>query len=110
MSRSPFWHSLLEDVTWHTLRHTFASRLAMNGQTESTIAALLRHSNTALVQRYAHLSPSHLKAAVEGVAAFGKGQPRASEASGYAEKEGPVSTPTVTKTGTETGEKVGESA
>src|SRR4029077_11701923 len=34
----------LGGVTWHTLRHTFASRLAMNGQAPSTIAALLRHS------------------------------------------------------------------
>ena len=61
----------LEDVTWHTLRHTFASRLAMSGQTESTIAASLRHSGTSLVARYAHLSPSHLTAAVETVASFG---------------------------------------
>ncbi len=44
----------------------------MNGATESTIAALLRHSGTALVKRYAHLSPSHLKEAVEKVARFGK--------------------------------------
>ena len=58
-------------VNWHTLRHTFASRLAMSGQTEGTIAALLRHSTNALVRRYAHLSPSHLHAAVEAVAAFG---------------------------------------
>ncbi len=63
----------LEGVTWHTLRHTFASRLAMSGASLSTIAALLRHSSTALVQRYAHLSHSHLKTAVEQVAAFGKG-------------------------------------
>jgi integrase len=62
----------IEWTTWHDLRHTFASRLAMNGQNEGTIAALLRHSTTALVKRYAHLSPSHLKAAVEGVAGFGK--------------------------------------
>jgi len=61
----------LEDMTWHTLRHTFASRLAMSGQTESTIAASLRHSGTALVARYAHLSPSHLSDAVESVASFG---------------------------------------
>lgn len=39
----------LEGVTWHTLRHTYASRLAMSGQTPSTIAALLRHSGTELV-------------------------------------------------------------
>jgi integrase len=58
----------LEDVTWHT----FASRLAMNGQSESTIAALLRHSGTNMVQRYAHLSPTHLREAVEGVASYGK--------------------------------------
>lgn len=63
----------LSGVNWHTLRHTYASRLAMNGASESTIAALLRHSSTALVSRYAHLSPSHLQAAVEGVARFGNG-------------------------------------
>ena len=62
----------LSGVNWHCLRHTYASRLAMNGATESTIAALLRHSGTGLVSRYAHLSPSHLQAAVEGVATFGK--------------------------------------
>ncbi|MEO6306535.1 MAG: tyrosine-type recombinase/integrase [Nitrospiraceae bacterium] len=62
----------LDGVGWHTLRHTFASRLAMSGQTEGTIATLLRHSTNALVRRYAHLSPSHLDAAVETVAAYGK--------------------------------------
>jgi hypothetical protein len=62
----------LEGVTWHTLRHTFGSRLAMNGQNPSTIAALLRHSGTKLVERYAHLSPTHLKDAVEGVSFYGK--------------------------------------
>ncbi len=61
----------LEGVTWHTLRHTFASRLAMNGQAPSTIAALLRHSGTDLVARYAHLSPSHLQEALKGVSGFG---------------------------------------
>ncbi|MGZ8382150.1 MAG: tyrosine-type recombinase/integrase, partial [Nitrospira sp.] len=62
----------LTGVTWHTLRHTFASRLAMAGVTEGTIANLLRHSSTALVRRYAHLSPSYLQEAVEKVSAFGK--------------------------------------
>jgi len=62
----------LDGVTWHTLRHTFASRLAMSGATEGTIAALLRHSSTVLVRRYAHLSPSHLQEAVEKVARFGR--------------------------------------
>lgn len=66
----------MDDVGWHTLRHTFASRLAMSGQTEGTIATLLRHSTTTLVRRYSHLSPSHLHAAVETVAAYGKTTPK----------------------------------
>jgi len=62
----------LEGVSWHSLRHTFASRLAMSGATEGTIASLLRHSGTVLVRRYAHLSPSHLQHEIEKVSAFGK--------------------------------------
>ena len=72
----------MEDVGWHTLRHTFASRLAMSGQTEGTIATLLRHSTTALVRRYSHLSPSHLHTAIETVAAFGKPTPITASISG----------------------------
>lgn len=67
----------LTSVNWHTLRHTYASRLAMSGVTEATIASLLRHSGTTLVRRYAHLSPSYLQEAVEKVSAFGK--PKATE-------------------------------
>ncbi len=65
----------LQGVTWHALRHTFASRLAMSGATEGTIAALLRHSGTTLVKRYAHLSPSHLQQEIEKLSSFGKGTP-----------------------------------
>lgn len=62
----------IEWVSWHDLRHTFASRLAMQGVSLATIAALLRHSTTALVKRYAHLSPAYLKGAIEEVSRFGK--------------------------------------
>jgi len=62
----------LEGVTFHTTRHTFASRLAMSGATEGEIAAALRHTSTALVKRYAHLSPTHLKGVMQKVAAFGQ--------------------------------------
>ena len=62
----------LDGVSWHALRHTFASRLAMSGATEGTIAALLRHSGTVLVRRYAHLSPSHLQDEIEKVSMFGR--------------------------------------
>jgi integrase len=105
----------LDGVTWHTLRHTFASRLAMSGATEGTIAALLRHSSTALVRRYAHLSPSHLQEAVEKVARFGrieqlaeplkeesvtavKGEEQSRERSREAAPEPPLLIPTVTGT------------
>ena len=89
----------IEWATWHDLRHTFASRLAMNGQNEGTIAALLRHSTTALVKRYAHLSPSHLKAAVEGVAGFGKITTAVPEKAVPMGETKPVSNGTVTATG-----------
>jgi site-specific recombinase XerD len=62
----------IEWATWHDLRHTFASRLAMQGVPLTTIAALLRHSTTNLVKRYAHLSPTYLKASIEEVSKFGK--------------------------------------
>ncbi|MGD9728512.1 MAG: tyrosine-type recombinase/integrase [Nitrospiraceae bacterium] len=90
----------IEWATWHDLRHTFASRLAMTGHNAGTIAALLRHSTTALVKRYAHLSPSHLKAAVEGVAGFGKVAERSQERRVRVEESAPISDGTVTETGT----------
>ncbi len=62
----------LEDVTWHTLRHTTASRAAMQGHPDRVLAALLRHKSTALVGRYAHLNPHFLSQVVEDVARFGQ--------------------------------------
>ena len=84
----------LDGVTWHTLRHTFASRLAMDGATESDIAAALRHSGTTLVKRYVHLSPSHLRGVMEKASTFGK-------PTGSGGKNGQISEPTVTGTGNE---------
>ena len=83
-------------VRWHDLRHCFASRLAMSRAPLGTIAALLRHSGTGLVKRYAHLDPDHLRQAVELVASFGKAEKPEAEtrlrnetvtATGTAEKE-----------------------
>ena len=86
----------LDGVSWHSLRHTFASRLAMSGATEGTIATLLRHSGTVLVRRYAHLSVSHLQGEIEKVSAFGKVADQQA-----ARKEPPVEQ-------SEAGESVGE--
>ena len=90
----------IEWATWHDLRHTFASRLAMSGQNEGTIATLLRHSTTALVKRYAHLSQPHLKAAIEGVSGFGKILAEVRENPAPAGESVMISTGTVTGTGT----------
>ena len=55
----------LEDVNFHTLRHTFASHLAMAGVDLKTIQELLGHQTFEMTLRYAHLSPHHKKVAIE---------------------------------------------
>jgi integrase len=55
-------------VSLHTLRHTFASRLAMAGVDLRTIQELGGWSNLKTVQRYAHLSPRHKKQGIERIA------------------------------------------
>jgi len=60
---------------------------------------LAERSCTALVKRYAHLSPSHLKAAFEGVAGFGKTLAVVRENQIPTGEAKPVFTGTVTQTG-----------
>ncbi len=55
----------LEAYTWHGNRHTFASRLVMAGVDLRTVQQLGGWQSLAMVQRYAHLAPDHLRAAVE---------------------------------------------
>jgi len=50
-------------VTFHTLRHTFASWLALQGETILTIKELLGHKTLAMTARYAHLMPATKKQA-----------------------------------------------
>jgi integrase len=50
-------------VTFHTLRHTFASWLALQGETILTIKDLLGHKTLAMTTRYAHLMPEHKRQA-----------------------------------------------
>ncbi|WP_447985591.1 tyrosine-type recombinase/integrase [Nitrospira sp. Nam74] len=61
----------LTPFRFHDLRHTFASRLAMQGANDRTIMALGGWKSTAMLARYAHLSPTHLWQAVEGLAQAG---------------------------------------
>jgi site-specific recombinase XerD len=55
----------LSDFTWHSVRHTFASRLVMAGVDLRTVQELMGHKTIAMTCRYAHLAPSHTLAAVE---------------------------------------------
>jgi len=48
-------------VTFHTLRHTFASWHAMAGTDIYTLKELLGHSVIAMTERYSHLSPGALQ-------------------------------------------------
>jgi integrase len=54
----------LRKIAWHTLRHTFASHLACKGVSLKTIQELLGHSDMKMTMRYAHLSPSTLREAI----------------------------------------------
>ena len=49
----------VEDFTFHDLRHTAASYLAMSGAALTEIASVLGHRTLAMVKRYSHLSEQH---------------------------------------------------
>ncbi len=51
----------LEDITFHALRHTYGSHLAMAGTPMSVVAKALGHSDTRMTEKhYAHLAPSYV--------------------------------------------------
>jgi len=51
----------------HTLRHTFASHLAINGIPIFTIQKLMNHSDIKMTMRYAKLAPDSGKVAIQGL-------------------------------------------
>jgi integrase len=61
----------ISGVTWHTLRHTFASRLVNRGVDIVTVKELLGHSSISVTMRYAHTNFDSKRAAVEKLDGFG---------------------------------------
>lgn len=55
----------IANFTFHDLRHTAASYLAMNGASQIEIAEILGHRTLQMVKRYAHLSQDHTQDLVE---------------------------------------------
>jgi site-specific recombinase XerD len=64
---------LSEAVSFHTLRHTYASWMVKAGADLYRVKELLGHADIETTQRYAHLRPESLRAAVE--TAFGSLSP-----------------------------------
>lgn len=58
----------LEDFHFHDLRHTAGSWLAQAGVPLKDIAEILGHSTLKMTERYTHLAPENLRAAVDKLA------------------------------------------
>jgi integrase len=64
-----YWQEAVESAgignfRFHDLRHTFASWAIQRGATLLEVKDLLGHHSLAMVMRYAHLAPEHLRSAV----------------------------------------------
>lgn len=87
----------VEPIGWHTLRHTFASYLAMEGESLWRIQQLLGHSSITTTERYAHLLPNTLHSAVERLSEAYGGQQVGNNAQVTSVRSGraPVAVPTL---------------
>lgn len=61
--RNALMRAGIDDFRWHDLRHTWASWAVQNGVTVFEIQHLGGWSSSRMVERYAHLSSTHLMAA-----------------------------------------------
>jgi integrase len=57
-------HLNMDDVVWHTLRHTTCSRLVQGGMSLVKVKEWMGHKSIQTTMRYSHLTPKHLQ---EGV-------------------------------------------
>lgn len=70
----------LDDVNFHTLRHTFASWAVMRSVTVKELQELLGHASLTMTMRYAHLAPEHLRTAVSRLEGLTSSQPASASA------------------------------
>lgn len=54
-------HLELDDVVWHTFRHTTCSRLVQGGVPLTHVKEWMGHKTITTTMRYAHLAPKHLQ-------------------------------------------------
>ena len=75
------WDQLRKDTgvscRLHDLRHTFATRLAENGVSESTMLALMGHMSRAMLERYSHIRMAAKREARMRASRFGHEAERA---------------------------------
>ena len=64
----------LKDVSLHTLRHTFISRLVQAGRPLPEVAGLAGHRDIKMTLRYARLAPAHLREEIAALEAYGTHQ------------------------------------
>lgn len=75
----------IERISWHVLRHSFATELTAQGVPIRIVQELLGHTTIEMTARYSHVAPSSLRSAIEKL-------PSCSEAP-HVDKTAPVMSP-----------------